>query len=244
MPVLKQQQATPKLKDAIVLDLDDVGRQAQRIREQAQRDAERITQEAEQRAQQLIDGAEEKGQQQGYDAGYAQGLEKGREQGRAEALEQMQKQLQELSDAWTNAAQQWQQQCDQLEREAQHGVVELAVKVAQKLVHRTVEVDESVVVDQVAGALSHVLRPLDVSVRIHPDDRPVLEQAMPQLSERFSHLPRINLADDAALDRGGCVVSFGQGEVDASLDTQLTRIVHALLPDNRESTDDANNDQP
>jgi len=247
MPVLKHQQAAPKLKDAIVLDLGDVGKQAERMREQARRDAERITKDAEQRAQQLIDGAEAKGHEQGYNAGYEEGLEKGREQGRAEALEQMQAQLQQLSDAWTNAAQQWQQQCDQLEREAQQGVLELAVKVAQKLVHRTVELDETVVVDQVSSALSHVLRPLDVTVRINPDDRPVLEQALPQLEQQFSHLPRIALADDQSLERGGCVLSFGQGQVDASLETQVSRIVRAMLPDGGSAghTDagDANTDQ-
>ncbi len=236
MPVLKQQQAAPKLKDAIVLDLGDVARQAQRIREQARQQAEQITRDAEQRAQQLIDGAEEKGREQGYQAGHEQGLAEGREQGRVEALGQMQQQLDQVQAAWSEMLQQWAAHRQQLEAEARQNVIEFAVKVAEKLVYRVVEVDHAVVVDQVAAALSYVLQSLDVAVRTHPDDRALLEEALPDLARQFTHLQHIELVEDDTLDRGGCKVSFGQGEVNANLRTQIDRIVQAMLPSETQST--------
>lgn len=232
MPILKRQQATPALKDAIVLDLGDVAKQAERIRQQARDQADRMVQEAEQRAHELVEGAEAKGREQGYAAGYEQGLAEGRSQGHAEALEQRKAQLEQFEANWSQALSQWDQQRQAQELEARRGVVELALKVAEKLVHRVVEVDETVVADQLAGALSHVLRALDVSVRVHPEDRPVLEEALPKLTSELSHINHIELIDDETLDRGGCAISFGQGEVDASLETQLQRIVRAMLPDN------------
>lgn len=230
MPLLKRQNATPALKDAIVLDLADVSRQAERIREQARAQAERIVQDAERRARELTENAEAKGREQGHAAGYAQGVEEGRAQGHAEALEQHKDQLAKLEASWTEAAEAWSQHRQQLEREAHRGVIELAVKLAEKLVHRLVEVDQTVIADQLAAALEHVLRPLDVSVQIHPDDRPLLEQALPDILNRFPHLEHIDLIDDEAVGRGGCVLSFGQGQVDATIDTQLDRIVRALVP--------------
>ena len=231
MPILKHQQAAPLLKDAIVLDLSDVARQAERMREQAREQAQRIVQEAEQRAQTLIDGAEAKGHEQGYQAGHEKGLAEGHEQGRAEALEQMRQQLEALHATWARAAQQWSDQRAQLESEARRNIIDLALKVAEKLVHRVVEVDPTVVVDQTGAALSHVLRSLDVIVHIHPDDRPLLDEALPQLTRAFNHLQHIELADDETIRRGGCIASFGQGQVDASLETQVERIVKAMLPD-------------
>lgn len=230
MPILKSQQAAPMLKDAIVLDLGDVARQAERMRAQAREQAERIVQEAEQRAAELVDGAEAKGHEQGYQAGHEKGLAEGREQGRAEALEQMREQLEALHATWSQAAQHWQDQRAQLESDARQNIVVFALKTAEKLVHRVVETEPAVVTDQVAAALSHVLRPLDVTVRIHPDDRPLLEEALPQLAREFNHLQHIELAEAPNLQRGGCVVDFGQGQVDASLETQIERIVRAMLP--------------
>lgn len=227
------------LKDAIVLDLGDVARQAERMRAQARQQAAQIVQEAEQRAQQLIDGAEGKGHEQGYQAGHEQGLAEGREQGRTEALEQMRQQLEALHATWMQTARQWDEQRTQLESDARQNVVEFAVKVAEKLVHRAVEVDPSVVIDQVAAALSHVLRPLDATVRIHPDDRPLLEEALPRLARDFNHLQHIELTEDDTLTRGGCVVTFGQGQIDASLETQIDRIVHAMLPGKTDQPDTA-----
>ena len=231
MPVLKQQNATPKLKDAIVLDLGDINRQAEQIRQQAREQADQIIKEAEQRAQQLVDGAEQKGHDQGYQAGYDKGYEAGREQGRTEALEQMQQQLQQVTSAWAAAANQWEQQRQQVEREAQAELTRFAVRLGTKLVHRIVEVDHTVIADQLSAALGHVLRPLDVTVCIHPDDRPLLEEAMPELTRRFNHLKHLELVDDPSIGRGGCIVRFGQGEIDATIDTQIDRIVRAMLPD-------------
>lgn len=231
MPLLKRQHATPALKDAIVLDLGDVSRQAERIRQQAHEQAARIIEEAEARARELTEGAEAAGREQGYAAGYEQGLSEGREQGHGEGFEQHRQQLEQLEANWAQALAQWDQQRRQLEVEARRGVIELALGIAEKLVHRVVEVDETVVLDQLSAALSHVLRPLDVAVRIHPDDRSVVEAALPRLVGEFNHVQHVELVEDAAIGRGGCVLSFGQGQVDASLQTQFERVVRAMVPE-------------
>ena len=114
--------------------------------------------------------------------------------------------------------------------EARQVVAEFALKMGERLVHRVIEVDPSVVVDQVAGALALVLRPLDVSVRVNPTDLAVISQALPQLLEEFDHLEHIHLAEDGNVSPGGCLVSYGQGQIDATIETQIRRVVDLILP--------------
>ena len=229
MPVLKTNNSG-FARDAIVLDLGDIGRQAAKLRAAAEAKAAQIAADAEREAQRLIEGAQTQGHEQGHAAGYQQGLEEGREQGRQEAFTQAAEELGQIGAAWTEAIGQIDAGRHELDRQARQAVLELALKLAAKVVHRVVEVDPAVVADQVGAALAHVLRPLDVSVRIHPDDRPALDAAMPDLMTEFRHLQHIGLVDDPAITRGGCIVTYGQGEIDATLDMQLARLTELMVP--------------
>ncbi len=247
MPVIKGQNAAALIKDAIVLDLGDLEHQAKRIREQAERRAQEIVEEAKQRAGELetdlkqrVEQAVAEADQRGYEQGLARGEQEGRDQGtqaaRDEIIATFQPQVESLTAGWSAALDEFSTARTALHRDARRAVVEFALKLAQKVVHRAIEVDPGVVVDQVTDALAHVLRPMDVTVRIHPDDRPIIEQSMPELAASFRAIEEVDWQDDASLDRGGCVVSYGQGRVDASIATQLDRIVSQILPPTSNAT--------
>lgn len=231
MSLIKATDAAPLIKDAIVLDLGDLGRQATRLKEAALTKAQQIVRDAQSEARRLTQQSHGLGLEQGRSEGFAKGLEEGRAQGRAEALKQASEQLRRLQENWTRAAAEWDRQRQDMDRQAREAVLALAVRMGEKLTHRLVEIDPTVVVDQVAMALGHVLRPLDVTVRIHPEDRPVMEEALPQLLAEFAQLKHVRLMDDPAVGRGGCVLTYGQGRVDATIDTQLRRVVELLIPD-------------
>ncbi len=231
MPIIKSDDARVAMKEAVVLDLGDVSRQAAKIRMAAEAKASQIISEAEQKASRLAQGAEEKGYETGQAEGYAQGLAEGREQGHSQALSESAEQVQRLYDAWMDVAAQWDEQRRDMLREATGAVLEFALKLAEKVVHRSIQIDPSIVVDQLGNALTHVLRPLDVTVRIHGGDRPILEEAMPQLLAEFNHLEHVHLVDDVNISSGGCVVSFGQGLIDATIEKQMERIVDMILPE-------------
>ena len=230
MSVIKANNTVGFAKDAVVLDLGDLGRQAARLRMVAEDKAASIVTEAELKAKELIAGAEQIGLEQGKAAGFEKGLAEGREQGREEALAEFREQFAQLHAAWSDVAEQWDAQTKGMAVEARQVVAEFALKMGERLVHRVIEVDPSVVVDQVAGALALVLRPLDVSVRVNPTDLSVISQALPQLLEEFDHLEHIHLAEDGNVSPGGCLVSYGQGQIDATIETQIRRVVDLILP--------------
>lgn len=230
MPVIKGYTASGMTREAIVLDLGDLGRQAARLQAAAESKARKIIADAEQEAARLIEEARTKGLMEGRNEGVQRGIKEGREQGHKEALQQMTPQLQQLHEAWTLTLHEWQGQREAIEREARQSIVDISLVVAEKLVNRIIEVDASVIVDQVDQALSFILQPMDVMVKISPRDRAALDEALPQLRGEFAHLKNIILVEDAGLSPGGCVVTYGQGQIDASIETQLRRLVELMLP--------------
>lgn len=239
MALLKSTAATPAIKEAVVLDLGDVAAQAAKVRAAAQAKAAEIVAAAERKAAEITAGAEQRGHAQGEERGRAEGYEAGRKAGRDEAFAEASDSLQQVTAAWHDVAAQWDAQRQEMHREARQAVLEFALRMAEKLIHRAIEVDPTVVVDQLAGALSHVLRPLDVAVRVHADDLPLLHEALPDLMAEFSHLQHVRLVEDAEVTRGGCVVSFGQGRIDATIEKQLERVIDTILPAEGGASDQA-----
>jgi len=238
MALIRNKDADQTAQDAVVLDLGDLRREADRLRKQAEADAEQIREEARAEARRLTEGAEQRGYEAGYEKGKAEGHEAGYQEGHKEALKQAESELSRLQEAWVNAAQQWDAERRGMLREARESLLRLAVAMAEKIVHRVPMVDPSVVQDQVDAAIEHVARPCDVTVWIHPEDRPLVRRALPQAEVRLTRGEHVSLREDRRIQRGGCVVDYGKGRIDATLQTQLDRLVEALLP--REDGGDEN----
>lgn len=234
MAIIKGQQAIRLVKDAIVLDLGDVARQAQRLRQAAEDQARKIIEDAQRQAQNLQQRVHSDSSKEGYDQGFASGLEEGRRQGhqegQLESLEQARQEHERIQQQWLVALDGWDIQLHQLQRQARHEVLHLALGLAQRVVRRAIEVDQDVVCRQLDDVLSHVLRPVEVVVRICPDDRPTLEQAMPRLMGKFPQFKQVQLVEDETVGRGGCVVDYGQGQIDATIETQMQRLLDLIMP--------------
>ncbi|MBI1369510.1 MAG: hypothetical protein GC162_12760 [Planctomycetes bacterium] len=230
MALIKRSQADCISHDAIVLDLGDLRRQARVLIERAQRQADEILTNAKAEAKRLTDAASKIGHDEGFAKGKAEGFEAGRAAGRIESIRKTDEALVKLQEAWINAARQWDADRRAMLLEARQSILKLAIEMASKVVRRVPKVDASIVVDQVAEAISYVARPCDVTIRIHPDDRALVSDAMPKLLDETQRIEHATLVDDANVAPGGCVITFGKGRIDASLDKQLERLIDALLP--------------
>lgn len=230
MPVIKGEHAETSVNGAIVLDLADIGRQAEQLRAAARHKATTIIQQAEQRAAQIAAKAHDEALMSGRSEGIQKGRVEGSEQGRQEAIEAARSQFESLHQSWFEAIREWDKNRQDIEQQASKAILAFALRFAERVVHRVVQIDTTVVIDQLAAALAQVLSHTVVTVKIHPDDRPVLEQAMPQLSAQFAHFKGIHLVDDKRIGRGGCILCYGQGRIDATVDTQLNRLAKVIAP--------------
>lgn len=231
MAVIKGARAERAAKSAFRLDLGDLSRQGLDAIDAARREAERIRAEAVAERERIVAGAAEEGHEKGRAEGYEVGLAEGREAGREEAFGAARPRLEEAAGALASAVEPFNDLRDGLLEAGRRDAVRLALLLARRVTKRTVEVDERVAVEQVAGALGELSRRTRVSVRAHPDDRALMAEALPGLVERFDAVEHAELIADETVGRGGCVVTTDAGGViDAGIAAQLDRMVDELWP--------------
>jgi flagellar biosynthesis/type III secretory pathway protein FliH len=229
--LIRQANAKSMARDAIVLNLGDLVAQGELLKARARAEADQIVAAANAERDRLLKGAAEEGRKTGHAQGLEEGLRQGRDAGRAEAVKSQHEALARVQDAWVSALGSFDADRDRMLPEARHDIVRLAALVAEMVTKRTVELEPARVADQVAAVLALVTRPSRLAVAVHPDDEPVVREALPGLAARFESANHAELVADASLSRGSCVVRNATGgEIDASIETQLRRIVDTLLP--------------
>jgi len=230
MAVIRSAIAEEQTRSAIVLDLGDIQRQGDAMREEAEREAERIVAEARRERERLISDAREAGHEEGRVDGLEKGRAEGLEQGRAEAMESSRGEIERLTQSWQEALDAFESARDGLLVSARADVLRLALAIAERIVKRVVEASPDVVQEQIAEALALVLNPTRLIIRVHPEDRAAAEAVAPSLLKRFDGAAHCELVDDDTLSHGSCVVRTERGEVDARIETQLERVIGALAP--------------
>lgn len=147
--------------------------------------------------------------------GHADGLEAGLAEGRAQlaaalsALEAAHAELVALRAATAEAV--------------EHDAVELAVLLAEKIVAGTLETAPERVLDVVRGALRRLSERRRVTVLVHPDDLELVRDAAGGFASELGGIEHCEVQAERRLARGGAVVRTDEGQVDASVETQLAR---------------------
>lgn len=229
MGLIRNAAAATLAREAIVLDLGDLQRQGELLKRRASEEAERILAAARRERDRLVAGAADEGRAAGAAEGMAQGLAEGREQGRAEAIEERRAELDALIGGWTAALAEFNARRERLLSEARVDVLKLALQVAERITRRAIQQNPAIVQDQVRAVLAAVARPTRLTLCVHPDDAPIAGEILPEVHAAMGE--HAELVVDAALERGSCVARTEEGaKIDASIETQLRRIVEALLP--------------
>jgi flagellar biosynthesis/type III secretory pathway protein FliH len=107
----------------------------------------------------------------------------------------------------------------------------LATKMAEKIVGRAIDLAPGLMAELAEQALvASRARAGVIRLRIHPDDRALLagDEARGRLLARLEAGAELELRDDPAVGRHGCVVETATLRLDARLDTQLAALERAL----------------
>ncbi|MEQ8317444.1 MAG: FliH/SctL family protein [Phycisphaerales bacterium] len=230
MPMIPRADAATIAREAVVLDLGDLARQGEAMVDRARREADRIIEEAKAERERLISGAVEQGHAEGLERGLEEGRSKGHEDGRAAALTSQQPVFQRLEAAWQEALAAFEKRRDALHSEAERGVVSLAVKLGERVAKRAIEVDEQAAARQLGEAIGLAMRPGRLRVRVSPTDARAVREAMPAFADRLGESASVELVEDEALSHGSVIVEADESRIDGTIETQLERIVGALLP--------------
>ena len=239
MALIRNANAATIAREAIVLDLGDLREQGERMIRAARAEAERVVSDARTERGRILAGACEEGRAEGHERGLEQGRITGREEAKGQALDEHRERLARVESAWTGALGEFAARREDLVQGALRDVLRLAVTIAERVAKRAIELDPRVVEHQLAAVLAVVVRPTELVVRINPRDRATVERALPGLMAAMPAVRCAEIVDDAAVERGGCIArtrgeagsgDAGGGEIDARIETQLDRIVEAILP--------------
>lgn len=225
MGLIRRSDAATLVRDAVVLDLGDLSRQADSLLLRARAEAAQLVEEAKRERARLISGAAEEGRA----AGHAEGLAIGRREGREAALEADALEISRLVGVWEEAAARFEGQRERLMSEFRTDAIRLALAIAERVVHRVVEIDVGVAGREVESALGLIAAQSRAVVAVHPDDRANVEGVVGGILRRFGRAGHVDVVEDERVKRGGCEVRSARGGVDAQVETQLARISEALL---------------
>ncbi len=231
MALIRQSNAHAAISSAVRLDLGDLTRQGEAIVAAARAQAERILADARAQRERLIADAHEIGLQRGTEQGIAQGQAQGLAKGREEALASTRERLDALEARWAVALDAFHAARERMLLEAKQDVLRLALDIARIVCKRELAAHPERVVDQLAAVLAIIARSTRLVISVHPDDAPLVRDALPQLALRHAGAEHIELNDDPSLERCSVIATMASGaRIDATIRTQLDRIVEALLP--------------
>ena len=208
----------------------DVEEQAKALLVRARQAAEKLIVEAQREGAELKKAAHAQGLAEGRREGLTRGAEEGRAAGQQQALEEHRAQLTAAVGALNEAMTDLEAARADLEAAGLEEVVGLAIAVARRVTKRQALIEPEVLAENLREALKLVVHGGDVKVAISPAQRATLDTAMPALRLEFPRLGHVELVDDPGVHPGGCRVYAGGGQVDATLDQQLDRVVADLLP--------------
>lgn len=112
---------------------------------------------------------------------------------------------------------------------AESEAVALAVAVAELLAKRELKADPALVSGNVRAALEAIATAGRISLRLHPDDKTLIEARLPELARGLAAVERLSIQADPAVARGGCTAVAEGSIADASLEAQMAQIRRTLL---------------
>jgi len=159
-----------------------------------------------------VDAAIAAGREEGYRDGTAQGLQ---ETGTAAA-------------AFAEGARRLEELAEQLRRDAVRDATALAVEVAARVLRAELAARPERVADVVRGAIRRAADRSALVARVSPRDLAACRAAAPAIMEEMGGIARLEVVDDPRVSPGSCLLETASGDVDATVESQLARILEAL----------------
>ena len=194
----------------------------------ARAQAEQIRRDAEQTADEALRLAREEGHRQGLELAAREMDERVRhesqklvEEHRRDLIERLGSQLASVAADAESERLEW---CANWDRAA----IELSVAIAERLIHRELRQAPDLPISMVRKSLEMIAGQQKIVVRLNPND---LEAFGADAESDISKLTRsesCQLLADSQVESGGCRVETQFGELDATLETQLNRIMDEL----------------
>ncbi len=113
-------------------------------------------------------------------------------------------------------------------KESEATVLRVACDIARRVVGKSAEVRDEVVLEVVKNALTHMKDNHNITIRVNPRNCKVLMRCEADWLEG-ARAGGIKITEDARIKPGGCLVEGESGSVEAQIDRQIDVIEKALM---------------
>jgi type III secretion protein L len=121
-------------------------------------------------------------------------------------------------------------QAGQILAGAEQDVLELALKVAQKIIGRDLEREPEVLLEIVANCTEAARSSKAMILRVNPEDGKLMREKKPRLMELIGRAVDISIRDDSEVERYGCLIQTEYGKIDGQIRTQFEMLRNVLMP--------------
>jgi len=205
-----------ELERASRIDVQAESRNLMAQLEKASGDAARIRQDAAAEAEKIKAQAYEEARKEGFDKGQREGFEKG--------LAEVNKLISQLELITRDA-----DECRRnILENAKHDIVDLSVKIAEKVVKTTCAKQRDIAYRNAEYALGLLKEKSPAVIRVNLADVEIVREYRSMLLNMFDKVESIKITEDPTVEQGGCIVESNAGGVDATIPTQLSSIRSSL----------------
>ena len=156
---------------------------------------------------------------------YRSGFEDGKRVGAQEAQDG----VKSVVHALQRAASELSEHKKKAVKESDEMIVRLALMVAKTVLQGELSVDSAKVKRIVVEAIKMIEDRGKISIKVHPDDWEIIKDVEKDVLSSTHGVERLEVVEDAHVERGGCIVESDSGIFDAQLSTQLEEIGNRLL---------------
>lgn len=108
-------------------------------------------------------------------------------------------------------------------------LLEISVDIAKKIIKKEVSEEPQVLINTVVEVLRGLSKEeTKVVLRVNPAQVDITKQSVPEILNLAGIDARVTVLSDENISEGGCMVTTGNGVVDATIETQLSVISEAL----------------
>lgn len=149
---------------------------------------------------------------------------RGRREAEAEAQQRYSAAMQSTTDRLAQSVKQLTDVRPRLCKEAEADLLRLALAIAQRILHRELNIDPMALQALVRLSLERLGRQEEIRVRVSANLADAVRTILAKLSSR-----PITVAPDPALEAGSLIFETSRGQLDASLHSQLDEIERGLI---------------
>ena len=197
---------------------------------EAKNEATKIIQKAKQEAEEIISQAEQavikKDQEweiqkkEALTTEINQAQEKGYESGKKE----IKRLVQQIGNVLARAI----KAKEKIILESEQQMVDLILLIARRIIRDEYEERKELVTANVKRALTRIKSKGEIDVRLNINDLQLTSEKKDEFMAEFSQFENIHFYEDPTIEPGGCIIETRTGSIDARVETQLTKIEHAI----------------